>query len=68
VDLVLAYNKKYIRYYIGTTAIFSTIPRDVNKFILQAGFDFDYSIISNNLKIIGGYDSKLNGTKNLKNI
>ena len=59
VDLIVAYNTKYIRPYIGGTAIFSTIPKNVGRFVPQFGFDFKYPLLSNYLDLIGGYDFKL---------
>ena len=61
VDLIIAYNTKYIRPYIGGTAIFSTIPKDVKKIVPQLGFDFEYSL-PKYFNVIGGYDFKLLGT------
>ena len=62
VDLVVAYNTKYIRPYIGGTAVFSTIPKNVSTFVPQIGFDFDYGL-TNYFSLIGGYDFKLVGIK-----
>ena len=61
VDLIAAYNSEYVRSYIGGTLVFSTIPKNLSKFIPQLGFDFDYSLY-NFFNIIGGYDFKLVGT------
>ncbi|MDR0927182.1 MAG: DUF1207 domain-containing protein [Ignavibacteria bacterium] len=67
VDLAIAYNTKYVRPYIGVTAIFSTIPKDVNTFVPQLGFDFNYPIISP-ISIAGGYDLKVVGGDNMANV
>ena len=66
-DLIFAYNfENYFRFYIGGTYIFSTIPRDVNKFVPQFGFDFQIPIYRF-VDIFGGYDFKLQGSETLVN-
>ena len=60
VDLILTYNTEYVRTYIGGTAIFSTIPKNIISFIPQIGFDYDY-VLYDNFNLIGGYDFKLVG-------
>jgi len=60
VDLVLAwiYENRF-RFYIGGTYIFSTIPKNVDKFVLQIGADFQFPI-NNVVDLVGGYDLKSN--------
>lgn len=65
-DIILAWNLKYMRPYIGATTIFSTIPKSVNRFVPQIGADFQYPI-GEYIDLVGGYDFKLNGTDSLKN-
>jgi hypothetical protein len=68
VDLILAFDSKYyVRPYLGGTIIFSTIPKDVNLFVPQIGFDFNYPI-HNKFSILGGYDFKLVGNNNSASI
>jgi hypothetical protein len=59
VDLVLALNSKYMRFYLGGTYVFSTIPKDINKFVGQVGVDFQIPIYRF-IDIVGGYDLKSN--------
>ena len=68
VDLVIAINTKYFRPYIGTTAVFHTIPSDANTIIPQIGIDFDYPIFLYKVNIIGGYDFKINGNTEQANV
>jgi hypothetical protein len=63
VDLIVAYNTKYFRSYAGGTAIFSTIPKNISKFVPQLGFDFEHPLF-NYFNIVGGYDFKLVGIEN----
>jgi hypothetical protein len=58
IDLVFAYNTKYIRPYIGGTAIFSTIPKNIGRFVPQLGIDAEHSF-SKYFNFIAGYDFKL---------
>jgi len=58
VDLIFAYKMKYFRPYLGGTTIFSTIPKNINKFVPQIGFDVEYHLFSN-FDIVVGYDAKL---------
>ena len=64
IDIIFAFNEyKNLRPYIGGTYIFSTIPKDVKRFFLELGTDFDYNIYKF-ISIKGGYDFKLIGVKN----
>ncbi len=67
IDLVIALQTNNIRPYLGATYIFSTIPENVNKFVPQIGFDFDYNLYKF-IYIMGGYDFKVIGAENLPNI
>jgi len=57
VDIIFAYKMKYFRPYLGGTTIFSTIPKNINKFVPQIGFDIDYPLF-HNFDISVGYDAK----------
>lgn len=62
VDLYIAYNTNLtqslsIRPYVGSTLIFSTIPKDVRKFLPQAGVETDYEL-SDNVKCHIAFDIK----------
>ena len=54
--------------YIGCNSIFSSLPRDANRFVPQIGFDFKYPLLNDNIDIVGGYDLKLIGTDNAVDI
>lgn len=62
-DNIISNNVFLIQPYIGACYIFSTIPKDVTKFIPQFGVDFEADIIPS-LSIKGGYDLKLYGCDN----
>lgn len=63
IDLVFAVDYYGLRPYIGSSFIFSTIPKNVNKIIPQLGIDYSFEI-SENFKIQAGYDFKLGGYDN----
>lgn len=63
VDLVGAININNIRTYLGLQYVFSTIPDDVAKIVLQAGFDCDIQL-TDIIDFIAGYDFKLDGYSN----
>jgi len=67
VDLVIAYNNKYLRPYIGCSYIFSTQPKSVSKFVPEFGFDFNHEMCSF-LGVSGGYDLKVVGGENLSSV
>lgn len=64
VDLVLAMRIDDFRIYGGVNSVFSTQPRNITRFIPQAGFDYRKNIATN-LDVIGGYDVKLLGVNSI---
>lgn len=60
VDLVFAMDYYGFRPYLGSSFIFSTIPKEVNRIIPELGIDYKFDI-SDNLRILFGYDFKLGG-------
>lgn len=66
-ELVIALKMKYLRPYSGLTYVFSTLPKDVNKFVPQVGFDFHIPFCKF-FSLRGGYDLKIIGGDTLKNI
>jgi hypothetical protein len=66
VDIAIARDIKNFRPYIGGIFVFSTIPKNVNVFNPQIGFDYHHPVF-NFLDITCGYDFKLTGTDNIYN-
>lgn len=64
VDLVIALRVDDLRVYGGVNSVFSTQPRNITRFIPQAGLDYRQNI-ANNIDIIGGYDVKLLGVNSI---
>lgn len=59
-ELAVAYVFNNFRIYTNWEFIFSTLPRDVQKFNLGVGFDFEKKLGSF-LNFIGGFNLKMNG-------
>jgi len=64
IDLVFALDYFGLRPYVGSSFVFSTIPKDVNKIIPQFGIDYHFAI-NDNLEVRAGYDYKLGGSDNI---
>lgn len=60
VDFTIAYRKKEFRPYLGITAVFSYIPKDVNLIIPNLGIEFKKAITPK-AEIQLAYDFKVNG-------
>ena len=49
----LLINDAVFRFYFGGTTIFSTIPRDINKFVGQMGLEYQYPFLKSTKAIVG---------------
>lgn len=60
IDFTIAYRKKEFRPYLGITAVFSYLPKDVNLIIPNVGIEYKKAI-SQRTEIQLAYDFKVNG-------
>ncbi len=63
-DLVGAINFDKLRLYLGAIGVFSSLPKEANRFLPQFGFDYHYDI-GNKFELVAGYDFKLLGSSNI---
>lgn len=63
-DLVAALNLDRLMVYAGSTGVFSSLPKEANRFLPQIGFDYYYEI-GNNFELAAVYDFKLVGSSNI---
>ncbi len=64
IDAVGAVRYKNVRFYLGTTYIFSTLPKNLGKWVPQFGFDGEYKFWRN-LYLSYGYDYKISRIKKI---
>lgn len=64
IDAIAAFRYKNVRFYGGTTYIFSTLPKNLGKWVPQFGFDGEYKFWRN-LYLSYGYDYKISRIKKI---